>query len=68
MARTKDTLQYYLPDTLVPEENSCKYLRIILFSDLSWGGSSKLYGKKGMESTTLYNVDTQNVLIIWVAC
>ena len=26
-ARTKDTLQYYLSRMLVPEENSCKYLR-----------------------------------------
>ena len=35
-ARTKDTLQHYLLCMLVPEENSCKYLGIILRSDLSW--------------------------------
>ena len=35
-ARTKDTLQHYLLCMLVPEENSCKYLGIILRCALSW--------------------------------
>jgi hypothetical protein len=35
-ARLKDTLNYSLMDTLIPEASSCKYLGIILRSDLSW--------------------------------
>jgi len=34
--RVKDPLNYSLRDTLIPEASSCKYLRIILRSDLSW--------------------------------
>ena len=36
MARVKDPLNYTLGDQLIPEANSCKYLEIILRSDLSW--------------------------------
>jgi hypothetical protein len=35
-ARVKDPLKYSLLGTLVPEASSCKYLGIILHSDLSW--------------------------------
>jgi hypothetical protein len=35
-ARVKDPLNYSLMSTLIPETNSCKYLGIILSSDLSW--------------------------------
>ena len=35
-ARVKDPLSYSLMDTLIPEASSCKYLGIILHSDLSW--------------------------------
>jgi len=35
-ARVKDTLNYSLLGTLIPEASSCKYLGIILRSDLSW--------------------------------
>ena len=42
MARTKDTLQYYISGMLVPEENNCKYLAIILRSGLSWAGQVNL--------------------------
>ena len=35
-ARVKDPLSYSLMDTLIPEARSCKYLGIILQSDLSW--------------------------------
>jgi hypothetical protein len=35
-ARVKDSLSYSLTDTLIPEASSCKYLGIILRSDLSW--------------------------------
>jgi len=35
-ARVKDPLNYSLMGTLIPEASSCKYLGIILRSDLSW--------------------------------
>jgi hypothetical protein len=35
-ARVKDPLNYSLMDTFIPEASSCKYLGIILCSDLSW--------------------------------
>jgi hypothetical protein len=35
-ARVKNPLNYFLRDQRIPEENSCKYLGIILRSDLSW--------------------------------
>ena len=35
-ARVKDLLNYLLMGTLIPEASSCKYLGIILRSDLSW--------------------------------
>jgi hypothetical protein len=35
-ARTKDPLSYSLRDELIPEVSICKYLGIILRSDLSW--------------------------------
>ena len=35
-ARVKDPLNYSLMGTLIPEASSCKYLGIILSSDLSW--------------------------------
>ena len=34
-ARIKDPLNYSLMDTLIPQASSCKYLGIILRSDLS---------------------------------
>ena len=34
-ARVKDPLNYSLMDSLIPETSSCKYLGIILRSDLS---------------------------------
>jgi len=35
-ARVKVPINYSLMDTLIPEDSSCKYLGIILQSDLSW--------------------------------
>jgi len=35
-ARVKNPLNYTLGDQLIPEASSCKYLGIILRSDLSW--------------------------------
>jgi hypothetical protein len=37
-ARVKDPLNYFLTDTLIPNEGSCKFLGIILRSVLSWAG------------------------------
>jgi len=34
--RVKDPLNYSIMDALIPEASSCKYLGIILRSDLSW--------------------------------
>jgi len=34
--RVKDPLNYTLGDQLIPEASSCKYLGIILRSDLNW--------------------------------
>jgi len=35
-SRVKDPLNYSLMGTLIPEASSCKYLGLILRSDLSW--------------------------------
>jgi hypothetical protein len=35
-ARVKDPLNYSLGDQKIPEPSFCKYLRIIIRSDLSW--------------------------------
>ena len=35
-ARIKDSLNYSIMGTLIPESSSCKYLGLILRSDLSW--------------------------------
>jgi hypothetical protein len=35
-ARVKDPLNYTLRDEKIPEDSSCKYLEIIVLSDLSW--------------------------------
>jgi hypothetical protein len=35
-ARVNEPLSYSLRDTVIPEASSCKYLGIILRSDLSW--------------------------------
>jgi len=35
-ARLRDPLDYSLAKTLIPEASRCKYLGIILRSDLSW--------------------------------
>jgi len=58
-ARVKDPLDYSLANTLIPETSSCKYLGIILGSDLSWEASRQLHGEKGVEGTTFHNANTQ---------
>jgi hypothetical protein len=45
-ARVKDPLNYSLMDTLIPEASSCKYLGIILRSELSWADQVNYMVKK----------------------
>ena len=45
-ARVKDPLNYSLMGTLIPEESSCKYLGIILRSDLCWADQVNYTVKK----------------------
>jgi hypothetical protein len=45
-ARAKDPLNCSLMDTLIPEASSCKYLGIILRSDLSWADQVNYTAKK----------------------
>ena len=58
-ARVKDSLNYSLLGTLIPEASSCKYLGIILRSDLSWADQVNYTVKKGLESTTFQNANTK---------
>ena len=58
-ARVKDPLNYSLMGTLIPEASSCKYLGIILGSDLSWADQVNYEVKKGLESTTFHNANTK---------
>ena len=44
--RVKDPLKYSLMDALIPQASSCKYLRIILRSDLSWADQVNCTVKK----------------------
>jgi len=45
-ARVKDPLDYSLKNTLIPESSSCKYVGIILRSDLSWADQVNYTVKK----------------------
>jgi hypothetical protein len=45
-ARMKDTLNYSLLDNEIPEASSCKYLGILLRSDLSWTDHFNYRAKK----------------------
>jgi len=49
-ARVKDPLNYSLMDTLIPEGSICKYLGIILSSDLSWADQVKYTAKKAWKA------------------
>jgi hypothetical protein len=52
-ARVKDPLKYSLLGTLVPEASSCKYLGIILRSDLSWADHVNYTVKKAWKALHL---------------
>ena len=45
-ARVKNLLNYTLGDQLIPEASSCKYLGIILRSDLNWADHVSYMVKK----------------------
>jgi hypothetical protein len=49
-ARVKDPLDYSLANTLIPEASSCKYLGIILRSDLSWADQVSYTVKKAWKA------------------
>jgi hypothetical protein len=49
-ARVKDPLSYSLMGTLIPEVNNCKYVRIILRSDLSWADQVNYMAKKAWKA------------------
>ena len=49
-ARVNDPLNYSLMDTLIPEVSSCKYLEIILRSDLSWADHVNYTMKKAWKA------------------
>jgi len=49
-ARVKDPLNYSLMGTLIPEASICKYLGIILRSDLSWAAQVNYTVKRGWKA------------------
>ena len=49
-ARVKDPLNYTLGDQLIPEASICKYLGIILRSDLSWADHVNYTVKKAWKA------------------
>jgi hypothetical protein len=49
-ARVKDPLNYSLMGTLIPEASSCKYLGIILRSNLIWAGQVNYTVKKAWKA------------------
>ena len=49
-AKVKDPLNYSLMDALIPEARNCKYLGIILLSDLSWADQVKYTVKKAWKA------------------
>jgi len=49
-ARVKDPLNYSLMGTLIPEASSCKYLGIILRSDISWADQVNYAVKKAWKA------------------
>jgi hypothetical protein len=48
--RVKDPLHYSVANTLIPEASSCKYLGIILRSDLSWADQVNYTMKKAWKT------------------
>jgi hypothetical protein len=55
----KEHLKYPLGDQRVPEASSCKYLGIIIRSDLSWADQVNYTVKKSLEGTSFRNAGSQ---------
>jgi hypothetical protein len=54
-ARGRDPLKYCLRNKNIPEANFCKYLGIIVRSDLSWAGQVDYTVQRSLEGTTFCN-------------
>ena len=63
-ARVKDTLNYSLMGTLILEASSCKYLGIILHSDLSWADQVNYTVKKACKALFFTMRILKRVIII----
>jgi hypothetical protein len=55
-ARVMEPLNYSLRDILILEVSRCKYLGIILCSDLSWADQVNYTVKKAWKALHFYNV------------
>ena len=55
-AQVKEPLRYLLRDQVIPEASSCKYLGLILCSDLSWADQVNYMVEKSLEGTSFYNL------------
>jgi len=74
-ARAKNPLNYLLMGTLIPEVNSCKYLGIILRSDLSWADQVNYTVKKAckalhftMRILKMGNNNTKSLAYMSIVC
>ena len=63
-ARVKDPLHYLLLGTLIPEASNCKYLGIILRSDLSWADQANYTVKKAWKALHFTMRILQRVIVI----
>jgi hypothetical protein len=54
-ARVKEPLNYTIGGTVIPEASRCKYLGLILRSDLSWSDQVNYTVKKNLEGTLFDN-------------
>jgi len=63
-ARVKDPLNYSLMDILIPKASSCKYLGIILRSDLSWADQVNYTVKKACKALFFTMRILKRVIII----
>ena len=62
-ARAKDPLNYFRGNQRIPKASSCKYLGIIIRSDLSWTDPSKLHSTKSMKATSFHKAYSKKMYI-----
>ena len=70
-ARVKDQLNYSLMGTLIPEASSCKYLRKIFRSELSWADQVSYTVKKAWKALHFTVRILKRVIVIpkaWPTC